>query len=144
MIFFCLSFVVYSLKNTILPFKFNLLPIHLSVWPVAAAVLSVSRLRRGSAGGHIPQWTILVPSAAGVGSPGLGSGRLGSAMVWAAHTDQRLWPHSRPCSVRPLWPERPAETAASGSVSTQQMTSLEKKEEIYLSSVHRDPVFLWV
>lgn len=122
------------------------------VWPaarpprpcglVAAAVLSESRLWRGSMGGHILKWTALVHSAAGVGSPGLCAGHLGSAMGWAAHSDQQLWHHSCPmlCRAFVAW----AACWSCCCVSTQQMTSLDKKEETYLFSVRRDPVFLWV
>lgn len=94
--------------------------------------------------GHIPQWTAPVPSLlVWVLSPGSHCPS-GQCLAWAAHTDHGLRPHSGPGPAGPQRPERPAETAAGGSISTQQMTSLQRKGEICLSSARRGPVLLRV
>lgn len=145
MSFVCFSFAVYSLKNTIFPLKFDLLPVHLamclcSCWPQWAQAAEGQHQESHSA------WTALVRSAAAaVGSPGLCTDRLGCTKGRAARADQRPGLTSGrglslvPRPVQPLWPERPAEAAASGSTHPADNISGEK-EEIYLFSAPRDGV----
>lgn len=137
MVFFC-SFQSCSLffkkYNTSLQVWPAALPVHLAMWPCGSCCPQRVQAVEGS------HSTVDSPCSLCCwhGQPW--------TLCWAVAWADQGWPVptlTSSCGLTPVpCSALPAEAAASGSISTQQMT--EKKEEIYLSSVNRDPVFLWV